>query len=175
MSEEGRDIAAAETEFLAIFEREDEKIRKEMAIPFLKEFLKYYKYAKILFKSQENYTDGELQKKTQNLFLNAMNTLEISGNTTESKAKNLGKAFGEFLGAMEFGITHERLYLFKSDFESYLAIINDIAKRLHMLGNKVRLNFIQRRVQRIAREHGRTLTADKKKFIAAVAAIFAKA
>ena len=87
MSEEGRDVKAAELEFLDIFAKEDEKVRKEMAIPFLKEFLKGYKYAKSLFKSKELISDSELSGNIKGLFSDALHRLQGIGSVTELKAK----------------------------------------------------------------------------------------
>lgn len=181
MSDERKDADAAAQEFMALFAAEDEKNKARIIRSFLKGFLKRYKELRNKILAWKE--DGEPTESPTNLATNhsqiayKLIASVISGKERlkeSEKAELLGQSLGLLLAAVEYGIPHPQFATGGSAPGNMINWFDQIAVQLQTLGKKVRISFLKNRISRIAREHGRDLTPEKKKLIAEIAACFAK-
>ncbi|MFH1682445.1 MAG: hypothetical protein ABIA37_01485 [Candidatus Woesearchaeota archaeon] len=191
MSKEGRDVKAAEQEFMELFKSEHPntkpaEVKKEQK-GFLSGFLRSYHRV-------DRWTKGSGASvfDLRNFTIEGRNAMfyAVHPQTDEDKkleSFNLGQSLGYILGVVELGLTAEnygkRPHPWSQGNPSHpnheedakliaqiLAGMEDTAKMMKQLGKKVRTSFLKRRV--LAMSRNKKLTEEQKELIAKIAAIF---
>lgn len=198
MSEEGRDIKAAEKEFAELLKLDEKEIEKQQIVKetksFLQGFLGSYHEVKIW---TGNGKSGSSLFHLRNFTTQGRNALFFALHPNNEEAKKLenfrlGQSLGFLLGVVEFGIaspnygkihhpwTHPeslgdpRQVNLEEDSKiltEILARMQEMAKMLKEQGKNVRISFLKRRVLKIGKS--KTLSAEQKEIIVKIAAIFA--
>lgn len=181
MSDESKDVKAAEKEFLKLFKIEDQKSSAKSTRQFLSGFLKQYHSAKKELlrydPKKDNLKDKiNLTARTCEFIARTSYMLESARLTAteQNKALLLGEGLGSFLAAVDYGISSPLFYCRGDAPEKILASSKSIAKELKERGKKIRSNFIGNRIQQIGKAHAGKLSQKQQELLAQIATIFAK-
>lgn len=179
MSDKSKDVQAAEKEFLEIFRVEDLKSSAKLTLRFLSGFLRGYHSCKkelSKYKSEEdNLRDKiNLTARTGDYIARASYMLESArlASKEEDKVYALGESLGDFLAAVDYGITDPRFDYGGNASEQILVSSRSIAQELKEMGKKIRSDFIGNRIQQIAKAHTGKLSQKQQELLARIAVTF---
>ena len=190
MFEEHDDRRAAEKIFLSILKgsedtknnpRLDPRLNKELLkkqVPFfIKGFFFAYRKAMSSIKLAKVRDKPAFFKTVVRVFLNADEAMgnykyiHFRKNDEENNIISVGQALGYFLAGVE-GIINPYFELGEKGEEAILSEVKKI--KSSMIFKRIRISFILKRVNKIARKHGKNLTNDQKELLAAIAAILSE-
>ena len=104
----------------------------------------------------------------------------VSSKDQESIASNLGNALGYFLASVEYGIVSSRFGSVISNENSYFRDLNiksivgfaeSISADLKKMNKSIKPEFVKRRLEKIAKKHGKELNEWQKKILAYIVAV----
>ncbi len=159
--------------FLQLFAEVDEKQKKELFQPFLKGYRNGYRTFKRKF-CVVGHHDNLRRELNGAITLVQVNITNAANETTNNsnKAACYGFAFGCCLSIVEHGITNP--HFITEDSPHILKAFEYISKNIKEAGKKIRLDFIQRKIKKIAKEKGPLLSRDQKVLLSQIAELFAK-
>ena len=151
------DKAAAEKEFLEMFKNADSKVKGKLIKHFLRGFRRGYKL------------EGNVQKCWEQTLV-CINEAE-NGPNQEYNAGYFGRALGSFLIGVERYTQDNGIFVDRYT-NDLLTIAANIASTLKKSNKSVKPKFIKNRILVIARKNAGSLSAERQKFLAQVAALF---
>ena len=181
MSEEGKDLKAAEKEFLEIFEVEDKEASKKVNL--FKFFFKGFKETYSMVKSEMvAILNSNHDLNYEYFILECFNTaatdmqsvVRRSSMTVEDVVITEGKAFAYFSVGVDAVVSE---FMFKPEINKRLTSrimdnVETISANLKLLNKHIRNEAIERRIRQIARKRARKLTGGQKQLLASIAAAF---
>lgn len=168
--EEKTDLDSSANEFLAIFAKAEETEKTKLLSVFLKSARINYKDVRGSLKSNISPTA------ILDVFLFCDNTLlgTLSSNISNSAiSERLGIVFGKLIAVFRYGIASNKILLNPAQHGRIVLYCGDINTNLKKLGKSVRVTYLKKAIERIAKEKGAVLDANNKLLISRCAAALA--
>jgi len=167
-SDDRKDRRTSVEEFKQIFEKE---IQSQLYPIFMRGFKHSYDSYKKMYQTKN--VDRDIISTS---FIQVLNNLGFAQDVKEEErlkeAEYLGNALGIFLAIIDYGICSVNYILKPWDANEYIGDVTEIRKRLDNLKRNIKVAYIKKRTQKIAKRHIGTLPKEKMDLLLKIANVF---